>query len=122
LPAMRIETWCDSAGARWTVAIAETRFERRRGLLGLDTPSPGSGLLLTPCRSVHTVGMAFPIDAVALDSSFVVRRVATLAPGRVLIARPGVRHVLELPAGSGVIVGTRFAPADPREPIRLATG
>jgi uncharacterized membrane protein (UPF0127 family) len=107
---MYIQTWLDSTDRRWTVAIAETPRERRRGLLGLDGVPPWTGLLLTGCRSVHTVGMAFPIDAVALNGSLVVLRVVTLQPGRLLLPRPGVRHVLELAAGSGMAVGTRLRP------------
>jgi uncharacterized membrane protein (UPF0127 family) len=42
------------------IALASSRASRRRGLLGCDGLE--GALLLEPCRSVHTVGMRFPID------------------------------------------------------------
>lgn len=106
---MRIETWHDGSGA-WTVAIAERRPERRRGLLGLDELPNRAGMFLPSSRSVHTLGMAFPIDVVGLDRSLVVRSVVTAAPGTVVGPRRGVRHVLEVAARSGITVGSRFVP------------
>ena len=38
------------------------------GLLDRESLNPGEGLWLVPCRSVHTLGMKFPIDIVFLDS------------------------------------------------------
>ena len=93
--------------------MAETRRERRRGLLGLEGLGPREVLALTPCRSVHTIGMRFPIDVVALDRWSVVRSVRTVPPGRLVAPRPGVRQVLELAARSGVRSGERFAPQTP---------
>ena len=110
---MRIEMWRDDRGRRWAIAVAETRRERRRGLLGLEALGSRQGLALRRCRSVHTIGMRFPIDVVALDRWSVVRSVRTVAPGRFVAPRPGVRHVLELAARSGVRPGDRFAPQTP---------
>ena len=109
---MRIETWRTSGGDRWTIAIAETRAERRRGLLGLDRLGPRSGLALPRCRSVHTFGMAFPLDVVVLDRRHVVRRVLRVPPRRVVPPRFRRGHILELSALSGVRVGDRFVPDD----------
>ena len=97
-------------GRRWTVEVPETRAERRRGLLGRDGLEPGTGMLFERASSVHTIGMRFPIDVVFLgradaDGRRVVRRVETMAPGRMAWPRPGVRAVLELPAESDVRVG-----------------
>lgn len=105
---MRIETWHDGSGTSWTVAIAERRRERRRGLLGLEELPAGAAILLPSCRSVHTLGMAFTIDVVGLDRSLVVRSVVTAAPGTIVGPRRGVRHVLEVAARSGITVGFRF--------------
>ena len=81
--------------------------ERVRGLLGRGSLSAGEGLLLRRCRSVHTVGMRFPIDVVLLDAADRAVRILTVPPGRLVLPRPGVRHVLEAPAGHG----RRFAEA-----------
>jgi uncharacterized membrane protein (UPF0127 family) len=105
---MRGETWGDGSGFRWTIAVAETRAERRHGLLSMRELLPREGLFLPECRSVHTVRMRFPIDVVMLDDTLVVQVVATVRPGRVLRPRRGVRHVLEIAAGSTVRPGDRF--------------
>ncbi len=49
-------------------ALLATRMvDRLRGLLGRKTLDAGSGLLIDPCSGVHTCGMAFPLDLVALN-------------------------------------------------------
>jgi len=85
----------------FTVDVPETRRERARGLLGRDALSPDEGLLLRRCTSIHTFGMRFPIDAVLLDREDRVVAVVTIEPGRILLPRRRVRHVLEVAAGRG---------------------
>jgi len=109
---MRIETWRDDRRRRWTVAVPETRGERRRGLLRLDGLPERHGLALLSSRSVHTVGMRFPIEVVGLDEALVVRRVVTCRPGRVLLPRVRIRHVLEVGVGSRLRPGDRFVRTD----------
>jgi uncharacterized protein len=79
--------------------LAETPLARLRGLLGRSDLPPGEGLLLRPAGSIHTAFMRFPIDAVFLDRSDRVLKVAhELAPWRMAGCR-GARAVLELAAG-----------------------
>ena len=84
----------------FTVEVPETVRERLRGLSGRDAPD--HGLLLRRCRSVHTFGMRFAIDAVLLDRDDRVLAVVRLPPGRLLLPRPRVRSILEVAAGRGV--------------------
>lgn len=50
--------------------------ERAAGLL-FDRDLPATmALWLRPCASVHTIGMAYPIDVVFLDRDGIVRKVA----------------------------------------------
>lgn len=49
------------------IGLADTSLTRLFGLLGRRSLSPGSGLLIQPCSGVHTFGMLFSIDVVALD-------------------------------------------------------
>lgn len=44
-----------------------TVWERMRGLLGRPRLGDGEALLLEPCRSVHCVGMRYPLDLAYLD-------------------------------------------------------
>lgn len=84
-----------------TLEIAATRGARRRGLMGRDTLAPGCALWIVPSRGVHTCGMRFAIDVVALDERGVVVDVVTdLRPWRLRLPRPGTLGVLELPAGT----------------------
>jgi len=82
------------------VELAVTRAERRRGLLGRDSLAPSAALVISPCWSIHTAFMRFPIDAVFVDrSGQAVRIVRDLAPWRIAVA-PRAHAVVELPAGS----------------------
>ena len=47
--------------------VAESAFERMRGLIGRDGLERGKGMLITKCNCIHTFFMRFPIDAVFLD-------------------------------------------------------
>jgi uncharacterized membrane protein (UPF0127 family) len=109
------------AGSRRAlVDVAERRRERVRGLIG---SLPGRGLLLPRTRSVHTFGMRRPIDVVLLDARLRVVHVIRMVPGRILLPRPRVRHVLELDrapfvAGDALTIvedqaGQPPSPADP---------
>jgi uncharacterized membrane protein (UPF0127 family) len=81
--------------------IAATRATRRRGLMGRASMAAGDALWIVPSRGVHTCGMRFAIDVVALDARGVVVDVVTdLRPWRLRLPRPGTLGVLELPAGT----------------------
>ncbi len=81
-----------------SLEVAETRAQRRRGLLGRDGIE--GALLLRPARSVHSLGMRFPLDVAWCDRDLVVLRVARLPRHRV--SRPVLRAhaVVEAEAGS----------------------
>jgi hypothetical protein len=83
------------------VDVATRHLERAVGLLSRRGFNPGEGLLITPCRGVHTWFMRFAIDLLALnDEGVVVDAVSNLGPWRIRLPRPGGVNVLELPAGS----------------------
>lgn len=83
------------------VTVATKKVDRAVGLLKHSSLAPGEGLLITPCRGVHTCGMRFTIDIIALDENgIIVDAVQELGPWRIRLPRPGAVSVLELPAGS----------------------
>jgi uncharacterized protein len=85
--------------------IAESSFERMRGLLGREGLDPDGGMLIEPAGSVHMFFMRFPIDVVFLARDRTVVGVRhRLAPWRVAGARRAVAS-LELPAGRAAEVG-----------------
>jgi uncharacterized protein len=83
------------------VDVPETGRERARGLMGRDALAPLQGLLLRRCRSIHTFGMRFAIDAVLLDRGDRVLAIVPMPPRRVLLPRRRARHILEVAAGRG---------------------
>lgn len=87
------------------VVIAEIRtavrfHERLLGLMGRAPLGPGRGLLLRPCRAIHTAFMRFPIDVIFLDASHrVVRRVNGVCPWRLVWGGWRAESVVELQTG-----------------------
>ncbi|HTB33866.1 MAG TPA: DUF192 domain-containing protein [bacterium] len=99
--------------------------ERVQGWLGRASVEPGEGLLIAPCGSIHTFGMAFSIDAVFLDrQGKVLGLKPRVRPGRLAwgpwkgLLLPWTVMVLELPEGtiaaSGLAVGMRLRLESPQ--------
>ena len=95
-------------GQMFRTDLPETWRERMRGLLGRPCLAPDRALLLERTRSIHTFGMRFPIAVVLLDQDLEVRAVRHLRPGRLLLPRWRVRHVLECAEGTEVRAGDRL--------------
>lgn len=89
------------------VGVALTRTARAVGLLSRTQLDPGEALWIVPSRGVHTWGMRFTIDVLALDQAgTVIDCVADLRPWRVRLPKRGTAGVLELPAGTLAASGT----------------
>jgi uncharacterized protein len=83
------------------IRVAATTRARLVGLLGKTHLDPGEGLLIVPSSGVHTWGMRFPIDVVALDRRLRVVGVwQHLGSFRIAAVGWTTRSVLELPAGT----------------------
>ncbi len=97
-----------------SLEVADQRAARRKGLLGRD--SLDGALLLVPARSVHSIGMRFPIDVAWLDADLTVLRTIRLPRNR--LSRPVLRahSVLEAEAGAfarwGMQVGDQLERKD----------
>jgi uncharacterized membrane protein (UPF0127 family) len=96
-----------------SLEVADTASKRSRGLLGRQGLAPGTGLWISPCESVHTFFMKFPIDLVYLDRKLRVRKVREAVPPWRISACLTAHSILELPAG--VIRQTRTQPGDELE-------
>ena len=81
-----------------SLEIASTRADRRKGLLGRDGFE--GALLIEGTRSVHTMGMQFPIDVAHLAEDGTVLRCATMPRHRVGMPVLRASKVLEAEAGS----------------------
>lgn len=93
-------------------------FERLCGLLVVRRKKRAGPVLLAPCSSVHTFGMAFDLDICCIDRcgrAQVVRR--GVLPGRFVSCRDAVA-VLERPAQEGpwIAPGDRIV-VEPKEDL-----
>jgi len=80
--------------------LAESTWDRMRGLLGRSCLDRDSGLLIRPCRSIHMWFMRFPIDAAFLDDELrVLKIVRNLRPWMLAWAPVQTCCVLETAAG-----------------------
>lgn len=92
-------------------AVADTFLNRLVGLLGSTMLPGGSGLLIRPSSGVHTWGMRYPIDIIALDGSDRVLGIwSHTPPWRVRGVSLKTRSILELPPGT--IHTTETVPGD----------
>jgi len=94
------------------VVIADRWIKRLFGLLLQRELSYEQSLWLRPCRSIHTIGMHYPIDVIFINRfSYVVRTVSCLPPFRLSRAPSSTHSVIELRAGSieqfGIHIGSK---------------
>jgi uncharacterized membrane protein (UPF0127 family) len=89
-----------------SAAVAESRRERRRGLLG--EPDPEFALVIPNCKWVHSVGMRCALDVAYLDDESRVMKVQQLAPMRLPLPVFAAHTVVEAKAGSFERWGVRI--------------
>jgi uncharacterized membrane protein (UPF0127 family) len=83
------------------VTAARSILSRMKGLLGKKEMAEGEGMLIEPCKGIHTFGMRFGIDVIFFDRN---RRVVAvwrkLRPNRLTPFYFRATGVIELPAGA----------------------
>jgi uncharacterized protein len=94
-----------------SLEVADGRRARARGLLGRE--GVDGAVLLRPARSVHTVGMRFPIDVAFCDAELRVIRVVTMR--RFRVSRPVWRSRAIVEAEAGAFARWRLQPGDQLE-------
>jgi uncharacterized membrane protein (UPF0127 family) len=94
-----------------SLEVAPSRRARARGLLGRD--GIDGALMLSPSRSVHTVGMRFAIDVAFCDADLRVLRVLTMP--RYRVSRPVWRAHSVIEAEAGSFARWRLQPGDQLE-------
>ena len=96
------------------IVLANTFSSRLFGLLGKRRLDAGCGVLIRPSSGVHTFGMLFAIDVIALDKDLRVLKVwPRLAPFRITSVSLKTNCVLELAGGQ--IEYFRIEPGDQLE-------
>jgi uncharacterized membrane protein (UPF0127 family) len=86
--------------------MAESFGSRAIGLISTPSLSPGEGLWIKSCTSVHTFFMRFPIDILFIGADDTILAKQTLVPWRVSSWYRKSQTVLELPAGMAEQTGT----------------
>ena len=78
--------------------VADRSAARAKGLLGRDGIE--GAILLRPAKSVHTLGMRFPIDVAFCDDDFCVIDLCTMRPNRMGRPRARAHSVIEAEEGA----------------------
>jgi len=104
------------------IELAETRRQRRRGLLGRKSLDASTALIILPCFSIHTAFMRFAIDAIFVDKEGIVVRIERgMGPWRAATSWRA-HSVIELAAGQvgdqEVVIGDRLYLATAASPDR----
>lgn len=99
--------------------VADTLPRRLRGLLGRPKLSPGTGIVMRPGWSIHTMFLRFAIDVMFVDTNQVVLKVVpSLRPWRARFCM-GAHDVVELAEGEcarhGIEAGDRVTWAARRQ-------
>jgi len=83
------------------ITTADTFLTRLIGLAGRSRLDAGCGLLIRPSSGIHTFGMRFAIDVVALSKDLRVLKLwHCLVPFRMTCVNLKIHSMLELPAGT----------------------
>ncbi|MBI1978094.1 MAG: DUF192 domain-containing protein [Candidatus Omnitrophica bacterium] len=91
--------------------VAQSFFERLKGLIGEKPLDEHEALLIPFCNGVHTFGMSFPIDVIYMDQQGkVLATLNTLKPNSFGPINFHSAQVLELPEGT--IKQTQTQPGD----------
>lgn len=109
---MRIENCTQGTMIAHHVWVADRFWQRLKGLLGTKAFALGNGLIIKPCSSVHTFGMAYPIDVLFVDQDHqIIKIVHGMTAGRVTMQLRS-SYVVELPVGAAeramCLVGDRI--------------
>jgi uncharacterized protein len=86
------------------IEIAGDSASRRKGLLGRDRLEPGCAVVIAPSQGVHTFGMRFAIDIVAVARDGSVVKIRSHVPPRRIVMAWSAFAIIELNAGSAAAV------------------
>lgn len=82
--------------------LADTFWNRFRGLLGRTSLQSGEGLWLKPCQQVHMIGMKFPLSVWFLDKTgHVLEIIDNLGPWQISPRFSNADSIIEFPVGWG---------------------
>lgn len=81
------------------IFIADTPLKRLIGFM-LHKKPHHEAILITPCNSIHTFFMKFPIDVLFISENMeIIKKLDNLSPGNVIFPQKNAKMVIESPAG-----------------------
>ncbi|MEJ5246274.1 MAG: DUF192 domain-containing protein [Caldilinea sp.] len=81
--------------------MANTRWTRLRGLIGVRDLPEGHGIVIEPCHGVHCMFMSIPIDVIYVDKNHrVVGLERAMKPWAIGKIYRNSRYVVEAPVGT----------------------
>jgi hypothetical protein len=103
--------------ALWAVEVADSWLARLRGLIGRQSPAPGTGLFFPGTNSIHMLFMGYPIDCV-----FVSAPRAEDRPGSATRHETEMRQVVAVRANLRPWTGVVWWARGARGAVELAAG
>ncbi|TCB38024.1 DUF192 domain-containing protein [Acinetobacter sp. ANC 4910] len=95
-----VNMYLNQSGEKFEIVFARNFFSRAAGLLFREKLNNRQCLLITQCRSVHTIGMHYNIDVVFIDAfGHITDIYYNVKPFNVLIASPEACSVVEFLGG-----------------------
>lgn len=92
------------------VTVAKSPLSRLKGLMGQKTLPVNTGLMLTPCNSIHCFFMRFAIDAAFVDKEGKVLKIITnMRPGMI---SPIVRRSSYVVESNPFVLGKKLREGD----------
>ncbi len=80
------------------VIVSDNFFKRLKGLLGKKELPNNQCMIITPCKSVHTFFMKFPIHVVFINKNYeIVEIIENMEPGHISSYVRNAWSVIEMP-------------------------
>lgn len=98
---VRVENTNRQTSLIHTGRLANNRWTRLRGLIGVRELAEGQGIIIEPCHGVHCMFMSIPIDVIYVNKQHqVVALDKAMRPWAVGKIYRDSRYVVEVPAGT----------------------
>lgn len=92
--------YLNQSGEKFEILVAKSFSARAGGLLFRKKLMSRQCLLITPCRSIHTIGMRYNIDVVFIDAfGYITDIYYNVKPFNIVIASPEACSVIEFLGG-----------------------
>ena len=96
-----VNMYLNQSGEKFEILVAKSFLARAGGLLFRKKLMPRQCLLITPCRSIHTIGMRYSIDIIFIDAfGYITDIYYDVKPFKVISASANACSVVEFLGGT----------------------